>query len=195
MSVRLLSPDQNLQKIISLTRTDRWASAIRHHSDQTQRIAALDWNDLATECRQWPGSVAIIEVGEVNLEAACRFPLEHPNLRSLCALFAVTDFARVHRAQTGTNELGVLAMAGYQWICNSPLAAPRLFRQIERYQCENPPHQPPIEVAFRQRLPWKRIGRYADRQFKTTRFSVPSNDRHSESANHSEITGRRPGTQ
>ena len=92
MSKRLLRPDPHRQKIISLTRTERWLSVIRHHSDHDQRISALDLSDLAIECQNWPGCVAIVEVDEVNLAAACRFAMDRPELRARCGLFAVTDF-------------------------------------------------------------------------------------------------------
>lgn len=169
MNERILSPDQNQRKIISLTRTDRWLSVIRHHSSHDQRIAALDWSDLVTECRRWPGSAVVVEVDEVNLEAACRFSLDRPQLRSHCGFFSVTNFSPPEAA-------GALAIAGYMWTCCSPLAATRLFRQIERYYRENPANDAGIETEFRQRLPWERVGRYADSRFETTQFSVLPSD-------------------
>jgi len=137
MSNRLLRPDPHRQKIISLTRTERWLSVIRHHSD---------------------------EVHEVNLEAACRFAVDRPVLRAGCGLFAATDFCSL-------DAINALAVAGYQWTCCSPLAANRLFRQIQRYHDLHPPDSLEIESAFGQRLPWKAVGRYAGSSFKRTRFS------------------------
>lgn len=175
MSKQLLHPDPQRQKIISLTRTDRWLSVIRHHSQRNQRISALDLNDLALECQNWPGSVAVIEVDEVNLEAACRFAYERMELRSSCGLFAVTDFGSLE-------ALNALAVAGFQWTCRSPLAAHRLFRQIQRYHDQHPPESLKIEAAFGQRLPWKAAGRYAGGSFKRTRFSTlpPETAEHSD---------------
>jgi hypothetical protein len=166
MSTRHLRPDLHRQKVISLTRTERWLSAIRHHSDSNQRISALDLNDLAIECRNWPGSVAVVEVDEVNLAACCRFAAEHRHSFTRCALFAVTDFSSIE-------ILNALAVAGYQWTCRSPLAAKRLFRQIQRHHDLNPLESLDIESSFGQRLPWKAVARYAGGSFKTTRFSVP----------------------
>ena len=165
MSKRLLRPDPHRQKIISLTRTERWLSVIRHHSDHDQRISALDLSDLAIECQNWPGCVAIVEVDEVNLVAACRFAVERPGLRARCGLFAVTDF-------NSLAAVGALAAAGFQWTCRSPLAVKRMFRQIQRYHDLNPPEAQKVETSFGQRLPWKAVGRYAGSSFKPTRFSV-----------------------
>ena len=116
------------------------------------------------ECRNWLGSVAVIEVDEVNLEAVCRFAFERMDLRPNCGLFAVTDFSSLE-------ALNALAIAGFQWTCRSPLAANRLFRQIQRYHDQHPTESLKIEAAFKQRLPWKAVGRYADSSFKRTRFS------------------------
>jgi len=164
MSKQLLRPDPQRQKIISLTRTDRWLSVLRHHSNRDQRISALDLSDLAFECQNWPGSAAVIEVDEVNLEPVCRFAFDRTDLQSRCGLFAVTDFE-------SPEALNALAVAGFQWTCRSPLAANRLFRQIQRYHAQHPPESLKIETAFGQRLPWKAVGRYADSSFKRTRFS------------------------
>ena len=146
MSNRLLRPDPHRQKIISLTRTERWLSVIRHHSDHDRRISALSLTDLEIECRNWPGSAAVVEVHEVNLEAACRFAVDRLVLRAGCGLFAVTDFCSL-------DAINALAVAGYQWTCRSPLAANRLFRQIQRYHDLHPPDSLEIESAFGQRLP------------------------------------------
>ena len=188
MSERLLSPNQNQQKIISLTRTDRWLSVIRHHSNPDQRIAALDWNDLAIECQSWPGSVAIVEVNDVNLAAACQFCLDRPHVRATCGLFAVTDFQSDETTSANALAANALAVSGFQWTCDSPLTATRLFRQVERYHRENQPGDVGIEAGFRQRLPWKRVGRYAGSPLKTTRFSMHSNNGPIESAITSDST-------
>ena len=164
MSDRLLRPDPHRQKIISLTRTERWLSVIRHHTDPDQRVAALNLPDLAVECRNWPGSAAVVEMNDVNLEAACRFALDRPDLLATCGLFAVTDLS-------SPEAINALAVAGYQSTCRSPLSAERLFRQIQRYHDLHPPDALEIESAFGQRLPWKAVGRYADGSFKRTRFS------------------------
>ena len=165
MSTRLLRPDPQRQKVISLTRTERWMSVLRYHSDPDQRISAIDLDDLDIECRNWPGSVAVVEVDEVNLEAACRFAVDRSELRARCGLFAVTDFRSIE-------AMNALAVAGYQWTCRSPLAATRLFRQIQRHHDLHPSKSLGIESAFGQRLPWKTAARYAGSSFKPTRFSV-----------------------
>ncbi len=175
MNERLLRPHQTRRKIISLTRTDRWLSVIRHHSTHQQRITALDWSDLVTESRRWPGSAIVVEVDEVNLAAACRFSLDRPDLRARCGLFSVTDFS-------SPVAVNALAIAGYMWTCRSPLAAHRLFRQIERYHQENPANHSGIETEFRQRLPWERAGRYAGSRFEKTQFSVLPPELHANGA-------------
>ena len=183
MSTRLLQPDPHRQKVISLTRTERWLSVIRHHSDPDQRISALDLNDLAIECQNWPGSVAVVEVDEVNLTAACRFAAERQELRTRCGFFAVTNFGSTEAIEA----MNALALAGFQWTCRSPLAAKRLFRQIQRFHDLHPPETSDIGSSFRQRLPWKAVARYAGSSFKPTRFSVSTiQSKHSDSLNDAE---------
>jgi hypothetical protein len=154
------------QKVILLTRSQRWRSILHQHIIPEMRVTALDFEDLLAEASHWPGSVAVVEVDASNLVAATDFAIQRFERPIDCGLFVVADGAN---AVSGAG----LTAAGFLASITKPAAIGRLMRQIEIHHANHRPAERSIEAKFQRRLPWKPLDRYANRPFVATRFSPP----------------------